>query len=269
MIPNLTFAIPTFNRSKYLKELLPEVINQYLSRAPGTLEIVVIDNASTDDTEDYIRTNFNQHIRYIRNKENIGGDRNFIECIKNANGKYVWLFGDDEILNPGGIHRVMDAIEKDFDFLITESNMEHSLRFDSYKILLEYLHIADPIFPVHHTLITKNVFPRTAFDINYAMSKLDTNYSHMYGLINHLKISKSLYIFSKIESAFTTRTERAPFAETPTQLEKKLVKLSACIAEQIGYKRLWLNTWLYYNCSPLYNAYNSKKIKRFIKKYFA
>jgi glycosyltransferase involved in cell wall biosynthesis len=113
VIPNLTFAIPTFNRSKYLKELLPEVVNQYLSRAPGTLEIVVIDNASTDDTEDYIRTNFNQHIRYIRNKENIGGDRNFIECIKNANGKYVWLFGDDEILNPGGIHRVMDAIEKD------------------------------------------------------------------------------------------------------------------------------------------------------------
>ena len=264
----LTLAIPTYNRSKYLKELLPQILQQYLKQPLGTLEILIVDNASTDDTQAFVTANFKQHFRYIRNPVNVGADRNFLECIKSAEGEYIWLFGDDEVLNPDGIQYVLNALEKKPDLIIAESSLGSSTGFPSYKDLLIHFDVTDPIFPVHHTLITKNVFPKSGFDLDFAISKLETNYSHMYGLVSHLKKSRHIYLLSKSESAFSTRDERAPYADPPTQLEKKLVSLNAYIASQIDYKKLKTNAWLYYNCRPLFNACNSKKLKRLARKIF-
>ena len=261
----LTIAIPTFNRSKYLKELLPEMIAQCKNIESPRLEILVIDNASTDDTSTYIKNNHNKDLTYIKNDTNIGADRNFLECIKKANGHYIWLFGDDEFLRPGGVQRIIDSLSYNPDLIIAESNLRKNIEFNSYIKLLLYMHDSDPVFPVHHTLITKNIFPKSNFNLEAAYRNIETNYGHMYGLIDSLKQAQRIIIFSEENSAFGVREQRAAFADPPKNLEKKLVKLNFSIAESINYKKLKTDIWLYYNMRPIFNLINSKKIRRLLR----
>jgi glycosyltransferase involved in cell wall biosynthesis len=105
--PLLTIAIPTFNRSGCLKELLSVLADQ-LKDEPR-VELIISDNASPDDTpslvQDFVARGL--RVRYIRNAENIGPDANFLQCFEQAAGKYVWVFSDDDLILPGGIAKIL------------------------------------------------------------------------------------------------------------------------------------------------------------------
>ena len=99
--PLLTVAIPTFNRSHYLRDLL-EALEPQL-RTHADVELLVSDNASTDDTPALLK-NFEQKIgaqlRVHRHPQNLGSDENFVFCFEQARAQYVWICGDDDILVP-------------------------------------------------------------------------------------------------------------------------------------------------------------------------
>lgn len=266
--PLLTIAVPTFNRHKYLVELLPDLISQIAQEGSGQVELLVIDNASTDATQALIGDNYAKRLRYQRNPVNIGADRNFLECIKSARGKYVWLFGDDEVLNPGGVGRVLAALKEGPDLLIAESNFDQTMRFASYRELLVHVSDRDPVYPVHHTLITKNVFPKAGFDLAFADEKIQTNYGHMYGMVEHLKSARCIMVLGAQESAFHVRDVRAEFADPPAKLEDKLVALNRHIAEVLSYPPLGTDIWLYYKARALYKLRHSRKVRK-LKQLFA
>ena len=103
-IPLISICIPTFNRSDYLKFLL-ECINQEVGPDSSSLEVVVSDNNSNDDTYSVVRE-FQEgglNLKYIRNYKNKGFDLNLRGCIAAAIGKYCWLMGDDDSLRKGAI----------------------------------------------------------------------------------------------------------------------------------------------------------------------
>lgn len=106
----LTIAIPTFNRMIFLKRALDSILKQYDER----VEILVSDNCSEDNTfnlmEEYKREYL--FIRYIRNNTNIGPDGNFLQCLQNARGKYIWLLGSDDVVTEDSISSILSYIEK-------------------------------------------------------------------------------------------------------------------------------------------------------------
>ena len=51
--------------------------------------------------------------RYLRNAENIGADANFLQCLEQACGKYVWVLGDDDLLAPQAISQILSLLERD------------------------------------------------------------------------------------------------------------------------------------------------------------
>lgn len=108
--PLLTIAVPTFRRSDCLRELL-DVLAPQLSADPR-VELIISDNASPDGTssvvEDFRRRGL--QCRYIRNEVNIGADQNFLQCYREASGEYFWLFGDDDILVPGGLQKIVSLL---------------------------------------------------------------------------------------------------------------------------------------------------------------
>lgn len=108
--PLLTIAIPTYNRADYLQDLLSDLAGQ-LQTYPE-VELLISDNASTDHTASVISAAQKQvpNARYTRNATNIGPDANFLQCFEMAAGKYVWLVGDDDIIVPGGIAKVLGLI---------------------------------------------------------------------------------------------------------------------------------------------------------------
>lgn len=97
----LSICIPTYNRKERLKKLLSKICKM----KPKNIDIIVIDNASTDGTKDmmeYFEKTFG--VVYLRNNSNLGHDGNFVRLIEEGR-KYsvysLWL-GDD------------DCIDKDF-----------------------------------------------------------------------------------------------------------------------------------------------------------
>jgi glycosyltransferase involved in cell wall biosynthesis len=108
--PLLSFAIPTYNRAKCLDRLLGVLLKEL--RGESRVELIVSDNASTDNTPAVVE-NYRQRgldIRYLRNEVNRGMDFNILQCYEQAIGKYVWIFGDDDLIAPGTMKRVLDAL---------------------------------------------------------------------------------------------------------------------------------------------------------------
>lgn len=116
----LTIAIPTYNRVKKLRITLPRVLELSENKS---IEIIVSDNCSSDGTQDYLleMTKKFPQISYYRNSENVGPDRNFLNCFEKATGKYVLLLGDDDLLLEKGIISLMEAIELNPIFIYLNS----------------------------------------------------------------------------------------------------------------------------------------------------
>ena len=104
----LAICIPTYKRSAMLAELLDSIAEQ----DRPDLQVIVSDDASPDDTAE-VASGYNgrlRNYRFIRQPKNIGMDRNFMAAIEAADADYVWLMGDDDKIEPGGIARVIDAL---------------------------------------------------------------------------------------------------------------------------------------------------------------
>ena len=92
--PLVSVLIPTFNRSRLLMLAIESVLSQHYEN----LEIIVVDNNSTDDTEKLVGL-FNGHnIIYVKNKINIGAVHNYNRALQMATGKYIHFFSDDDIM---------------------------------------------------------------------------------------------------------------------------------------------------------------------------
>ena len=94
---------------------LDSMLNQFADEGVASLvEVVVSDNASSDGTEKLVleyQKKFPQ-IKYFRNPENLGADRNIANSVIKATGKYGWYFGDDDALAPGAIKYVVGILQK-------------------------------------------------------------------------------------------------------------------------------------------------------------
>lgn len=214
----LSICIPTFNRCAYLRELLPQIIRQACElEQGGRVEILVSDNASSDGTEAYCRSLNAGAITYFRNEVNIGGDRNFLACVDRAKGEYVWLFGDDELIEEEGVSRVVGALIQSHPALVILGGRPDApdARYAGYKECVTTEMKSNPLFPLAHTLITANVFLKGQFDLEYARAGLFTNYAHMLGLMVRIRNGGTVVVLNRVVAV---RPERAQFAHWPFAL---------------------------------------------------
>lgn len=110
--PLLSICIPTYNRSKYLKKSLDSIVtqNEFLN---GSVEIVVSDNASTDDTKEIVKPYLEKYgnIYYSRNVENVR-DKNFPIVLSRANGVLRRLCNDTQCFYDGTLNTICKIILK-------------------------------------------------------------------------------------------------------------------------------------------------------------
>lgn len=119
--PLLTIAIPTYNRSDLLCQLL-DCLRQQIRGRPE-VRLLISDNASTDATRELVEKELRSGtpLDYVRNSENIGPDGNFLQCYERAGGKYVWMISDDDLLRPGTIDRLLAHLKRDeYDLVFME-----------------------------------------------------------------------------------------------------------------------------------------------------
>lgn len=117
----LSVCIPTYNFGAFIGETLSSIVPQ----AGEQVEIVVLDGASTDDTEAVVQS-FQEtfvRLRYIRMPEKGGIDKDMALAVTHATGRYVWLFGADDVMLPGAVEVVLDKIRSDADVYLCETTL--------------------------------------------------------------------------------------------------------------------------------------------------
>ena len=127
----LTIAIPTFNRAPLLQLCLEQICKQ-AGQYTNELEVLVSDNDSNDDTEQVVRNiiNLGINIKYIKNTENIGAEKNVVQCFQKATGKYVLILGDDDLILDGGLTKIVEFLRE---------NEVGVLYLSSYGFKVDYL----------------------------------------------------------------------------------------------------------------------------------
>ncbi|MCX5709297.1 MAG: glycosyltransferase family 2 protein [Candidatus Omnitrophica bacterium] len=113
----LSICIPTRNRADFIGTALDSVISQ----ADDRVEIVIVDGASTDNTEEVVnryQTQFKNFV-YYRAKVNGGVNRDMAKTIELANGEYCWMLSDDDALTPGAINRMLKEIESGYEIYLS------------------------------------------------------------------------------------------------------------------------------------------------------
>ena len=208
--PLLTIAIPTYNRLDYLKELLPEILQQCKSHPE--IEILVVDNNSTDGTFSYLhRLVIEGKIQYRCNETNVGGDENFVRCVEHSRGQYVWLFGDDDILLEGAVDIVMALLPNLPVSLVIVSDGTGDLKTHWYDNYAQFASDVSIQSVVNHTLITCNIFKKDMFDSQTARKYRSTWYGHMYALKNI--IMGNFIVLTISNPIIVVRPVRAKFVE--------------------------------------------------------
>ncbi|MFA6435937.1 MAG: glycosyltransferase family 2 protein, partial [Candidatus Gracilibacteria bacterium] len=105
--PLVSIGVPTYNRSRFLREAIDSVLNQTYTN----FELIISDNASTDDTERLCKeySNKDKRIKYFRQKENIGIDANFYFVLNEAHGEYFAWLPDDDLYSPQFIEKLLEG----------------------------------------------------------------------------------------------------------------------------------------------------------------
>ncbi len=115
--PAITIGIPVFNREVLVRKALESALRQ-----PGSdLEILVVDNASTDRTWEVLNSYHDPRLRLVRNERNLGLFGNFNRCIMLARGRYVMTLCSDDVLLDGFIAPARRLLDQDPDLGIVSS----------------------------------------------------------------------------------------------------------------------------------------------------
>lgn len=103
----VTIAIPTYNRSALLKASLQSALAQDYP----DFQVLVLDNASDDDTEAVVRSFRDSRITYVRNETNIGLFPNWKRAVEINSSPYLSTLSDDDILLPNFIRESVLALD--------------------------------------------------------------------------------------------------------------------------------------------------------------
>jgi glycosyltransferase involved in cell wall biosynthesis len=129
--PKVTIAIPTFNRATWLKG----GVLAALAQTYQDYEIVVSDNASSDETQ-VVLAEFDDHrLRVIRQDRNLGLNGNWNACLAEARGEYIALVPDDDRIAPWFLEQCLALVERDPGLPIVIALSDYRLAVEGGRIL--------------------------------------------------------------------------------------------------------------------------------------
>lgn len=137
--PLLTIGIPTYNRAGFLDKCLDSIYSEV--KYDPNFEIVISDNASTDNTYEIVqkyKESYN-NIVYYKQPQNVGFSKNLKAVLDLATGQYINPHGDDDFFNPGMIYEIINMINKNKDCSVMYTcwknvplNITHGVDMNNY-----------------------------------------------------------------------------------------------------------------------------------------
>lgn len=122
--PIVSICIATFKRAAFIAETIESIMVDL----PPCVEVLVVDGASPDDTPVVIQALQNRFpdLRYFRESENSGVDRDYDKAVGYARGRYCWLMTDDDLLVAGAVARVLACIDDTVDLVVVNAEVRNA-----------------------------------------------------------------------------------------------------------------------------------------------
>lgn len=113
---DISIIVPAYNAEKYIEKCLKSLINQ----TKEELEFIIVNDGSTDSTEDLVKKYKDKRIRYFKNKnQGIGKTRNF--GIDQAKGEYILFLDSDDYIEKTCCEEMYNkAKNEDLDIVICD-----------------------------------------------------------------------------------------------------------------------------------------------------
>lgn len=111
MTPRVSVCIPAYNHARFLNAAIESALAQTL----GDLEVVVSDNASSDDTREVVGrlASRDRRVRYELAPRHLTMAESFNRSIELAKGRYIKLLCADDVLEPECVQRLVAALESE------------------------------------------------------------------------------------------------------------------------------------------------------------
>jgi glycosyltransferase involved in cell wall biosynthesis len=121
--PKITIGLPVYNGERYLSEAIESLLNQTYTN----FEIIVCDNASTDDTEKLGKyyAELDQRIRYYRNIKNIGAAGNFNLTFELARGEYFKWAAHDDLIGKDYLMKCVESLDRDSSVVLCHTEAQY------------------------------------------------------------------------------------------------------------------------------------------------
>ena len=105
--PTVSVIIPTYNRVHLIRRAIQSVLNQTYQ----DFEVIIVDDGSTDNTEEVVKSFNDPRIRYIRHEKNKGAATARNTGIKAARGKFIAFQDSDDEWLPEKLEKQMKVFE--------------------------------------------------------------------------------------------------------------------------------------------------------------
>lgn len=152
-VVKLSICIATLNRARFIGETLDCIVGQMGS----DVQLVVVDGASSDNTADVMAEYCSRYPEIIYRREliNSGVDADYDKAVGYATGEYCWLMTDDDLLKPGAIRRVLEAIAGNPELIVVNAEV----RSADLSEVMEKQRL-DLCSDIHYTNASKEQFLR-------------------------------------------------------------------------------------------------------------
>lgn len=168
-MPFFSVIIPTYNRAKYIKKAIESVLNQTFS----DFELIIADDASTDNTKEIVSSIKDSRIIYFKNEKNLERCITRNKGIQMAKGKYIAFLDSDDYHLPNHLEILYNEIKKQnepeavfftnaYDEGLGKGRKERTCpdfeKFNPYHYILTYT------FNPQRVAVHRNIFKKHLFD---------------------------------------------------------------------------------------------------------
>lgn len=127
-LPQISIIVLNYNG----KQFLPVCFDSLLKSTYPNVELLMVDNASTDDSVEFVQKNYPQ-VKIVHSGGNIGYSAGNNRGISEASGKYVLLLNNDIEVTPGWLEPIIEEFESDEKIAAVQPKIRHMLDRDSFE----------------------------------------------------------------------------------------------------------------------------------------
>lgn len=120
--PLVSVVMPVYNGEKFLKESIESILNQTYKN----FEFIIVNDASTDNSEKIIKyyEKKDKRIKYFKNKKNLGQSESVKKGINFSKGKYFFKLDNDDIADKSRLKKIVDFFENNQEYIVVGSNIK-------------------------------------------------------------------------------------------------------------------------------------------------